>query len=278
MRELKQSTAANVMVFMTDSADHIAGKTGLTLTITASKDGAAFASITPTVTERGDGWYNLALTSSHTDTLGDLAIHITSTGADPTDMAARIIAMDKAVAATPANVTQIGGVAQSATDLKDFADTGYDPVTHKVQGVVLTDTTTTAAAVTGLNTANLDATISSRLASASYTAPDNAGISSAASNASTAAAAAATAATNSGTILDRIGAFTGSGLNTILGFFRALMRKTAALTPSDVGGTFDNTTDSNEAIKDSASGLSSDQDAALTRIDRTVKGIASKRD
>lgn len=32
---------------------------------------------------------------------------------------------------------------QSATDLKDFADDGYDPATNKVQGVVLTDTVTT---------------------------------------------------------------------------------------------------------------------------------------
>lgn len=42
-----------------------------------------------------------------------------------------------------ANVTQLGSAAQSATDLKDFADAGYDPGTSKVQGVVLTDTTTT---------------------------------------------------------------------------------------------------------------------------------------
>ncbi len=41
------------------------------------------------------------------------------------------------------NLLKIGGVTQSATDLKDFADTGYDPATHKVQGVVLTDTATT---------------------------------------------------------------------------------------------------------------------------------------
>lgn len=41
------------------------------------------------------------------------------------------------------NVTQIGGDAQSASDLKDFADQGYDPATDKVQGVVLTDTVTT---------------------------------------------------------------------------------------------------------------------------------------
>src|SRR3972149_2462815 len=31
----------------------------------------------------------------------------------------------------------LGGVVQSATDLKDFADDGYDPATNKVQGVVL---------------------------------------------------------------------------------------------------------------------------------------------
>jgi len=41
------------------------------------------------------------------------------------------------------NTKRLGGVEQSATDLKDFADTGYDPSTHKVAGVVLADTTTT---------------------------------------------------------------------------------------------------------------------------------------
>lgn len=92
MRQLKQSTAANVMVFMTDSTDHVTGKASLTLTITASKDGGAFASISPTVTERGSGWYSLALTTSHTDTLGDLALHVTATGADPTDLLCRVSA------------------------------------------------------------------------------------------------------------------------------------------------------------------------------------------
>jgi hypothetical protein len=91
MRLLKQSTARDIMVFMADSTDHVTGKTGLTLTITASKNAAAFASITPTVTERGDGWYKLALTSSHSDTLGDLALHITGTGADPADVLCQVV-------------------------------------------------------------------------------------------------------------------------------------------------------------------------------------------
>lgn len=42
-----------------------------------------------------------------------------------------------------ADLVSISGDAQSATDLKDFADAGYDPATNKVQGVVLTDTLTT---------------------------------------------------------------------------------------------------------------------------------------
>jgi hypothetical protein len=51
------------------------------------------------------------------------------------------------------------------------------------------------------------------------------------------------------TLVNRIGAFTGTGVNTVLGFFKALMSKTAS-TPSDVGGTFDASTDSVEAIRD----------------------------
>lgn len=58
-------------------------------------------------------------------------------------------------------------------------------------------------------------------------------------------------ATSVTTVLDRIGAFTGTGWNTILGFFRAMFRKDAGVTlPSDIGGTFANTTDSLEAVRD----------------------------
>ena len=41
------------------------------------------------------------------------------------------------------DVGSIDGSAQSLTDLKHFADSGYNPATSKVQGVVLVDTTTT---------------------------------------------------------------------------------------------------------------------------------------
>ncbi len=83
MREVKQSTAVNVMVFMADSADHVTGKTGLTLSVEISKDGGAFTPISPTVTGRGNGWYSVALTAADTDTVGDLVVRCTATGADP---------------------------------------------------------------------------------------------------------------------------------------------------------------------------------------------------
>lgn len=73
------------------------------------------------------------------------------------------------------------------------------------------------------------------LAALDYTAPDNATI--------------GTIASNVTTLLSRIGAFTGAGVNTVLGFLKAVMSKTATL-PSDVGGTFDPATDSEEAIRD----------------------------
>lgn len=51
------------------------------------------------------------------------------------------------------------------------------------------------------------------------------------------------------TLLARLGAFTGTGVNTILGFLKAIASKAASL-PSDIGGTFDVTTDSLEGFKD----------------------------
>jgi hypothetical protein len=55
--------------------------------------------------------------------------------------------------------------------------------------------------------------------------------------------------TDSGNLISRLGAITGTGVNTVLGFFKALLSKVASA-PSDIGGTFDPATDSAEAIVD----------------------------
>jgi len=145
MRKAKQSTAKNVMVLMVQSSDHITGLAGLTLTITASKDGGAFSAITPTVTDRGNGWYSLALTTAHTDTLGDLALHITGAAADPADM-----------------VILVEGGATDVDVSSRLATAGYTAPDNASISTILTRT---------------DVATSTRLAAASYTAPDNASIS-----------------------------------------------------------------------------------------------------
>lgn len=124
MSQLKQSTARDKMIFMTDSADHVTGKTGLTLTLTLSKNGGAFTSISPTVTERGNGWYSLALTSSHTDTLGDFVVRATATGADAADIPWEVVAGLPGETVTLAAVTHTGAVIPTVTTL-----TGHTPQT-----------------------------------------------------------------------------------------------------------------------------------------------------
>lgn len=123
--ELKQSTAYHRMVFMVDSTDHVTGKASLTLTITSSQGGAAFGSISPTVTDRGSGWYDIALTTTHTNTLGDLCLHITGTGADPSDTRDVIIAWDKATALSSTTVGTVTTVTNAVTAGTVSDKTGY---------------------------------------------------------------------------------------------------------------------------------------------------------
>ncbi len=79
------STSYPITFLMVDAADHLAGKTGLTPTVTISKNGGAFAAPAGAVAEVGNGWYALAGHATDRDTLGDLLIHAAAAGADPVD-------------------------------------------------------------------------------------------------------------------------------------------------------------------------------------------------
>ncbi len=69
------------------------------------------------------------------------------------------------------------------------------------------------------------------------------------------------------TLINRLGAFTGSGDNTVLGVLKALASKTAA-TPSDIGGTFDPASDSLEGIRDAGATLT-DVEASMQTVIET---------
>jgi hypothetical protein len=76
---------------------------------------------------------------------------------------------------------------------------------------------------------------------------------------------------NQTTLLNRIGAFTGTGVNTILGFFKALLSKDAS-TPSDVGGTFSAATDSVETLREKADDIESDTQNLQSRTPAALVG------
>lgn len=92
---VKQSTTARPLLFlMIDSADHVAGKTGLSPTVTISKNGAVFGSPAGAVSEVGNGWYAVSANATDSNTLGVLALHATAVGADPTDELFEIVAFN----------------------------------------------------------------------------------------------------------------------------------------------------------------------------------------
>ena len=91
----KVSTTTYPIVFsMVDATDHISGKTGLTPTVTISKNGGSFGAVTGAVSELGGGLYALAGNATDRNTLGELWIHAEGTGSDNTDIKCDIVAHD----------------------------------------------------------------------------------------------------------------------------------------------------------------------------------------
>lgn len=99
MNLIQQNQTAQPLIFMmVDDTDHLTGKTGLTPTVTISKNGGSFASPAGAVTEVGSGWYKIAGNATDADTLGKLVIHAAATGADDSDTVYQVVAFDPATA------------------------------------------------------------------------------------------------------------------------------------------------------------------------------------
>lgn len=97
---LKQNQTARPLLFlMLDSADHLTPKTGLSPTVTLSKNGGSFAAPAGAVSEVGSGWYKVAANATDANTLGPLLLHATATGADVCDERYEVVAYDPADAA-----------------------------------------------------------------------------------------------------------------------------------------------------------------------------------
>jgi hypothetical protein len=139
---LKQSTVYSITFFMVSSADHLAAKTASAPVVNISKAGAAFGAAAGAVTEIANGWYKCALTAADTNTLGELAFHITGTGADDTDFREQVFVatvddiaayIDTEVAAIKAKTDQLTFTTANKVDSTiqaagDFAQGAADKV------------------------------------------------------------------------------------------------------------------------------------------------------
>lgn len=164
MMEIKQSTATLALVFyMVDDADGITPKTGLSPTVTLSKNGGAFASPAGAVSEISGGFYKVAPNSTDSNTLGMLALKATASGAVPVAMAYLVVA--NIASDTISEIISLDGVVDSG-----FAGLATDignselAVIGAIGGEVRTELAT--------ELGRIDAAVSTRNA----TAPDNAGI------------------------------------------------------------------------------------------------------
>ena len=150
---LKQGVAVTVKIGpFIDDGDGKTAEIGLTLTqadIRISKNGANIIQKNEATNATTDelGYYDCPIDDTDTNTLGRLQLMVHEAGALPVYHEYMVVTANvwDTLCSTDlfqTDLTQIGGVAQSATDLKDFADAGYDPATDKVTGVKLCDRTT----------------------------------------------------------------------------------------------------------------------------------------
>lgn len=145
MRLLKQSSTEQPLTFlMVQSSDHITGATGLTVTVTLSKNGGSYASPSGAVTEVGNGQYKVAPNATDTNTLGPLWLHATGTGADPSDIYFDVIGFDPQLANLAVNLVAIQGFATVAG-----AGTTFPGGTLAVTGDSMNATKFGGVAVTG---------------------------------------------------------------------------------------------------------------------------------
>lgn len=113
--------------------------------LTISKNGTRAAMSGNTFNYAANGMYSLTLTTGNTDTLGVIQISCNKATYQMRVVERQIVhanVYDSVVLGTDylqVDALQLAGSTQSATDLKDFADTGYDPATHTLAEAVVLD-------------------------------------------------------------------------------------------------------------------------------------------
>lgn len=148
------ATTDDLEFFMTDTTDHVTGKTGLSPTVTIRKPGGAFGSPSGAVSEIAKGWYRVAANATDNNTNGALLLNATAAGADPSDKSFQIVpwniydgvrlgltALPNAVAGASGGLVPIGTGANTfksdASANVTFANTSIATVTNQLSAAAI---------------------------------------------------------------------------------------------------------------------------------------------
>lgn len=301
MTELRQGTAVTVKAgaLVDDTGSPIADANIARADTKLSKNGGTLAQKNESSNSAldADGHYDVALDTTDVGTMGTLRLEIVVAGALPYWRDFEVVSQQYWDSKYSTDKLQVDLVEWRGTQPATLVSTLVPADAIAISG------STIAADNAESNIGNLDAAVTTRLASGSYVAPDNATISTINGNVNdvetllgtvngnvndietlagtinttlntvngnvndietkvdtidslvdSALIAIANVGTDVITGLGRLGSFTGSGVNNVLGFLRAIMRADAT-TPSDVGGTYDDATDSLEALSGAVSSI-----------------------
>jgi hypothetical protein len=173
---LKQNSGVQPLEFLLVSlTDANTPVTGASPMVTLSKNGGAFAAPAGAVSEIGSGWYKVAPNGTDSNTLGPLILHATASGAYNVDALFSVVAFD------PQNSTSLGLTSVPATDTSGnalatatnlaTANTNISAIETQANkiGTNAGDSPNATTAQTTIGS-NLNAAMSTRLASSAYSA------------------------------------------------------------------------------------------------------------
>lgn len=89
MKTVEINKAFNVRVYVALNTDGKSPAVGLVnadfTTKTFAKSSGSFASLSGTITEVANGWYDVPFTASEANTLGEIILHLVAQGIEPYD-------------------------------------------------------------------------------------------------------------------------------------------------------------------------------------------------
>jgi hypothetical protein len=138
MRRLAQSTAYTVIIKAFLDTDHVSAATGKTIAITLSKAGAAFGNPSAgatNATEVAGGWYKVDLSTTDTNTLGDLVVRGTNADIDDTEQVCQVVSATTGGATNLDAAVSTLATQASVDTIDDFLDTEIAAIKAKTDSL-----------------------------------------------------------------------------------------------------------------------------------------------